>query len=92
MLTGYKTLLFNLLTPFFLYLGSKGIPMDEDTKMQLTLAIMAIGNAILRTVTTCPAPWAKKPVPKRRRRRKPQPPPQQPPVNPEAEDQARWPN
>ena len=85
MLTGYKTLLFNLLTPIFLYLASKGIPMDEDTKMQLTLAVMAIGNAILRSITTTAAPWVKKPAVKRRKRRKPQPTP--PPVNPEAEDQ-----
>jgi len=52
MLVGYRTVIFNLLGPVFVWLGARGLNLDPDAQAAVVTLIMAVGNLALRYVTT----------------------------------------
>ena len=52
MLVGYRTVIFNLLGPIFVWLGARGVQLDPDAQAAVVTVIMAAGNLVLRWFTT----------------------------------------
>jgi len=51
-MVGYRTVIFNILGPVFVWLGAKGVNIDPDAQAVIVTAIMAAGNLVLRWFTT----------------------------------------